>query len=312
MYHLPVFLDKVVQILAPKNKAILCDATLGAGGHSSALLLSSDSESQLIGIDRDREAIVLAQQRLKIFGDRVVLVQSNYRNLRSVLTQVGISRIDGLLVDAGCSSMQLDEPDRGFSFREDGPLDMRMDNSQGITAEEFLKRTDQETLTRILRDYGDVKGPGRIARVIHEAILSGMLRRTSQLSELVERYGLRTRSKSHLHPATLVFQAIRIAVNDELGALKECIEQLPLVLRKGGRAVFISFHRGEDRVVKTGLRDLAGRCSCPPRFPVCVCGAEKAVRIITTKPLVPTDAEVRSNPRARSARLRACEVLVER
>ena len=307
--HRPVFLEEVVEQLQPRHGGTYCDATVGAGGHTRALLQASP-HTRVIGVDCDQDALSLARKNLEEFRDRVQLVHGNYRDLSRLLRQAGVDLVDGLLVDAGVSSMQLESAERGFSFRYDGPLDMRMDRSCGSSASDLLDELSTDDLTHILRHYGDVKKAHRLARAIRRAASENALTRTTDLAELTAKVVRTPRHKKHLHPATLVFQAIRIAVNDEIQSLEACLEQLASIVRPGGRAVFISFHSGEDRAVKQSLRFLAGRCRCPKGLPICSCGADQPrIRILTPKPLEPTPREVQQNPRARSARLRACEVI---
>ena len=308
-YHIPVLVEEVLTWLDAAPGKSFVDGTLGGGGHAEAILERTGPDGRLLGIDRDPMAREEAASRLERFGDRVEIVAGNYGDVTAHAR--GFGPADGFLVDAGVSSRQLDDPDRGFSFREAGPLDMRM-GPEAPTLEEYLSAVDEDDLAGALRAYGEVRGARRIAREILVEFRAGHIRDTAQLAEVVARVapgrgGARRRTR--IHPATLVFQALRIAVNEELDALERAVEAVPIVVRAGGRAVFISFHSLEDRIVKQGFRDLASDCVCPPGLPECVCDAVAQVSILTSRPVRATQAEIESNPRARSAKLRAVEVL---
>ena len=290
--HTPVMMDEALAWLAPRPGGVYCDATVGYAGHAERVLRESAPDGRLVGIDRDEAALAAARARLEAFGDRATLVHGTFGEARTILAAVGALPCDGLLVDLGVSSPQLDEPARGFSFRAAGPLDMRMDRSRGETARAALGRLSQDALADVLREYGEERYAGRIARVICEAVGRGELQTTTELAELVAA-SVPTRER-HKDPATRTFQALRLLVNDELGELDRILADLPDLVRAGGRAVFIAFHSLEDRRVKLALRELAAKPA--PRF-----------RRLTFKAQRPTEEEVARNPRARSARLRAVE-----
>jgi 16S rRNA (cytosine1402-N4)-methyltransferase len=301
-----VLLFEAVNLLDPTRGGLFVDATLGLGGHSEALLEASP-DTRVLGIDRDREAIRLASERLARFGTRFRAAHANFRNIARVLSDAGESVASGILADLGVSSLQFDTPERGFSFRHDAPLDMRMDaTGSEETAAELLERLPEEEIARVIYEYGEERRSRRIARWIVERRERGEpLRTTKELAELVAR-AVGHRRGERLHPATRTFQALRIAVNGELEGLEEFLETSVDLLQMRGRLAVISFHSLEDRVVKRALRRLSGHCECDRRAPVCACGARRAVEILTRRPVVPSEQEVEDNPRARSAKLRAC------
>jgi 16S rRNA (cytosine1402-N4)-methyltransferase len=298
-----VLTERVVEVLAPAGPGLLVDATVGLGGHAEALLHAQPG-FQLVGLDRDREALSRAAERLRCFGDRVQLVEETFDHLHRVLRRLGLGAPVGILADLGCSSLQLDTPARGFSFSDDGPLDMRMGGS-GPTAADLLENSQWEDLVRILRDYGEERRARAIARAIVARREQAPLRTTGQLSRLVR--DVIGSGKGRINPATRTFQALRIAVNDELGQLERFLEPAIRGLSSGGRIAVISFHSLEDRIVKHTMRRLTGRCTCPPDLPICRCNPQAIVKVLTSSPVRPTEAEVTANPRARSARLRAAE-----
>ena len=307
--HRPVLLFEVVKLLAPERGGLFVDATLGLGGHSEAILEASP-DTRVLGIDRDREAIRLASERLARFGTRFHAAHANFRDIARVLAQADEPEASGVLADLGVSSLQFDTPERGFSFRHDAPLDMRMDASGADeTAAELLERLPEEEIARIIYEYGEERKSRRIARWIVERRERGEpVRTTGELAGLVARaVGYKRGDK--IHPATRTFQALRIAVNGELEGLDAFVETAVDLLQTGGRLAVISFHSLEDRVVKRALRRLSGYCECDRRAPACVCGARKAVEVLTRRPLTPNEQEVEENPRARSAKLRACTKL---
>lgn len=294
---------EVIEWLAPSSRGIYCDATVGYGGHGTAILDASAPEGRLIGVDRDPDAIEAAGVALGRFGNRVSLVRAPFSDLRAVLERVGAPPLDGCLVDLGVSSPQLDRPERGFSFRQPGPLDMRMDPTHGETAAELLRRLDEEELEAILRDFGEERYARRIARAIVRARDAEDLSSTTALAALVARSV--PHHERHKDPATRTFQALRIAVNGELAELERFLEDAPACLRPGGRLVVIGFHSLEDRIVKRRLRALAGRpLAGEPARP-----SDPPFRILTKHVVTPSDDERARNPRARSARLRAAERL---
>ena len=301
--HLPVLTDQVVELLVPVGPGLLVDATVGLGGHAEALL-RAEPGFQLVGLDRDPQALARAGERLQPFSDRVQLVEETFDRLPLVLRRLGLGAPVAVLADIGCSSLQLDSAERGFSFSSDGPLDMRMGGA-GPTAAELLEQAEWEELVRILRDYGEERRARAVARAIVRRREQEPLRTTAQLSRLVQ--DVIGDREQRIHPATRTFQALRIAVNDELGQLERFLEPAIRSLKSDGRIVVISFHSLEDRIVKHTLRRLAGRCTCPPDFPVCRCNPQRLVEVLTRSPVRPSEEEIDHNPRARSARLRAAQ-----
>jgi 16S rRNA (cytosine1402-N4)-methyltransferase len=307
--HRPVLLQETLELLQPERGGLFVDCTLGLGGHSEAILESS-TDARILGIDRDREALDWATQRLSRFGARFRAVHANYKEIARVVAEAGESVTGGVLADLGVSSLQLDAAERGFSFRHDAPLDMRMDASgDEETAAELLARLPEEEIARIIFEYGEERRSRRIARWIVERRERGEpVKTTKELEELVWR-AVGGRKAKRIHPATRTFQALRIAVNRELEELGQFIETAIDLLQTDARLAVISFHSLEDRIVKQTLRRLSGRCECPPRAPVCSCGARAAVEILTRRPVAPTEGEMDLNPRARSAKLRAVRKL---
>jgi 16S rRNA (cytosine1402-N4)-methyltransferase len=301
-----------MQWLAPQRGGLFVDGTLGLGGHSEAMLEASP-QTRVIGIDRDTQAIERAKARLSArFGLRFQAVHANFFELAQVLAEHDESGVNGVLVDLGVSSLQLDTPERGFSFRHEAPLDMRMDasrESQDESLADYLATVDETELARVIYEYGEERKSRRIARWIIEKREQGEpIKTTTELAALVARaVGHKSGARGErIHPATRTFQALRIAVNRELDGLKEFIETAVDLLQPDGRFVAISFHSLEDRIVKQTLRRLSGRCECDLRAPVCSCGARRAVEILTPRPVTATPAEIEANPRSRSAKLRAC------
>lgn len=301
--------DEVVRYLAPRPGGVYCDATVGGGGHAERILDASAPDGRLIGVDRDPTALEASRKRLERFGDRVTLVHGTFSELPSILEALGVLPVDGILLDLGVSSPQLDVAARGFSFSKEGPLDMRMDPTSGETAEELLRRVSVDELEQILRDYGEERYAARIARAIKDALRQGDLHTTTELAALVARAmppGAVRRDK--IDPATRTFQALRIAVNRELSELERFLEVFPRLLARGGRLVVIAFHSLEDRLVKERFRELEWT-SRLPRDLAEAAGerTEPICRVLTRKPVTASEGEVRRNPRARSAKLRACE-----
>ncbi|HEY2028337.1 MAG TPA: 16S rRNA (cytosine(1402)-N(4))-methyltransferase RsmH [Myxococcales bacterium] len=295
--------EAVALLQAAPGKTIL-DGTLGGGGHALALL---DAGARVVGIDQDPAALKAAEARL--VGRDVVLAHGNFRDARAVLDRLQIAEVEGALVDLGVSSPQLDDATRGFSFREGGPLDMRMDPTRGEPLSEKLTQWDVRALTRILDTLGEERFARRIAGRILEAFRDQKLKDTRDLAEVVATSIPRKLWPQHIHPATRTFQALRIAVNDELGALGDWLSQLPRLIARGGRAAAISFHSLEDRMVKQEFAKLATGCICPPQLPVCACGKSAQWKVLTKKPVTAGHEELSNNPRARSAKLRAVERL---
>jgi 16S rRNA (cytosine1402-N4)-methyltransferase len=307
--HRPVLLEAVTELMAPRPGSTLVDATLGAGGHAERLLEALGPDGRLLGIDKDPAALRLATERLERFGDSFVPLAGDHTDLAGLLRAAGAFAVDGILFDLGVSSMQLDDPARGFSFREDGPLDMRMDPGAGESAAELVARLDAAQLQDLLRRFGEERRAAAIAREIVRRRESEPIVRTRQLAELVERVLGPAARRYKIHPATRTFQALRIAVNGEVQGLAALAETAVSLLRRSGRLVVIAYHSLEDRAIKHALRGLAHRCTCPPDLPVCGCGRENLVRVLTSRAWRPDAAEIDDNPRARSARLRAAERL---
>ena len=307
--HRPVLLFEAVELLDPARGGLFVDATLGLGGHSEAILAASP-DTRVLGIDRDREAIRLASERLERFGTRFRAAHANFREISRILDEAGEGEASGILADLGVSSLQFDTPERGFSFRHDAPLDMRMDASgDEETAAELLGRLPEEEIARVIYEYGEERKSRRIARWIVERRERGEpVRTTGELAALVAR-AVGYKRGDRVHPATRTFQALRIAVNGELEGLDEFVETAVNLLQTRGRLAVISFHSLEDRVVKRALRRLSGQCECGRRVPVCACGARRAVEVLTRRPVVAAEQELEENPRARSAKLRACSKL---
>ena len=307
--HQPVLLDEVVRLLAQRPGATVVDATLGDGGHAEALLRAVGAGGRVVGIERDPRALERVRERLEACGEAFLALHGRHEELPDLLRGAGLFAVDGVLLDLGVSSLQLDDPARGFSFRADGPLDMRMDPSGGATAADLLARESEAGLRRILRGWGEERRAAAIARALVERRRRAPITRTRELAELVERVAGPAARRYRIHPATRTFQALRIAVNGELVGLERLVVDAVSLLRRGGRLVVIAYHSLEDRPVKQALRALADRCTCPPGLAVCGCGRENLIRILTRRPLRPSAAEVERNPRSRSARLRAGERL---
>ena len=303
--HVTVLREETVQLLDAGAGGRFVDATIGLGGHSEAILNAS-RDNTVIGIDQDEAAVQLAAERLKDYGERISIYHSNFANIKDVLRRAGVSEVDGIIADLGVSSLQLDSENRGFSFRFDAPLDMRMDpNSGEPTAAELLETLSETEIANIIYRFGEERFSRRIARRIVERRAAGSpVTTTAELARLIEK-SVRRSPKDKIHPATRTFQALRIAVNREIEILDQFIVDAVSVLKIEGRLAIITFHSLEDRIVKQTFQRLAGRCFCPPRIPQCVCGARKEVEILTRKPILPSAAEIELNSRSRSAKLRA-------
>ena len=303
--HKSILVGEILGFLDLQPGSVVIDATLGLGGHAEAVL-QTFADTKVIGIDQDQKALENATERLKSFGSRFQGVHSNFVEIASVADELNITAMDAVIADLGVSSMQLDDAERGFSFRFDAPLDMRMDTSKGSTAAELLEELDQEEIANLIYRYGEERKSRRVARLIVERRDAGQpVRSTEELARLVERAVGRS-PKDKIHPATRTFQALRIAVNNELGILDGFIKDSIDLLKLNGTLSVITFHSLEDRIVKQAFQKFSGKCFCPPRIPKCVCGAEKRVEILTRKPVVPTEDEMSVNPRSRSAKLRVC------
>jgi 16S rRNA (cytosine1402-N4)-methyltransferase len=305
--HQSVLLSEIVEYLRPaRDDGMLVDATIGLGGHAEALLGRYPSV-RLLGIDRDPEALAASAARLEKFGNRVTLAQGRHETLIDILKKQNIESVSGLLADLGVSSMQLDDASRGFSFRYDAPLDMRM-GPESKTAAELVNRLDERELETILRHYGEEPMARRIAKAIVAARAEGTIETTAKLAEIVR--SVKWSKPGQIDPATLTFQALRIAANEELIGLDKFVDDAVEVLEPKARIAIISFHSLEDRIVKRALRRLEGECTCPPNLPVCGCGAKEVVEILTGRPVTASEEEVQRNPRSRSAKLRVGEKLL--
>ncbi len=307
--HVPVMLNECIEALAIKPRGIYVDCTVGGGGHSAEIVKRLDGEGRLIAVDKDEDALLAAGERLKGHMDRVTFLHDDFKNLPEELGLMGIDGADGILCDLGVSSYQLDNAERGFSYMKDAPLDMRMNRGQYLTAFNIVNEYGVNELTKILYDYGEEKLARRIAENIVTRRQKQTVSTTLQLAAIVEEsYPASTRWK-YGHPAKRTFQAIRIAVNDELGALKEAMTALAQRLKPQGRMAVITFHSLEDRIVKTAFKELSQGCTCPSDFPICVCGHTKQAELINKKPICPSEEELRENPRSASAKLRIIERL---
>ncbi len=305
--HTSVLLNETVDGLKIKPDGIYVDGTLGGGGHSYQIASGLSEKGRLIGIDQDEAAIKAAEERLAEFGDKVTIVRSNYRNTKAVLSELGIHEIDGMMLDLGVSSYQLDNKDRGFSYRYDTPLDMRMDERQTLSARTIVNEYDEMTLFRIIRDYGEDKFAKNIAKHIVKARAEKPIETTGELNEIIKAAIPAKMRAEGGHPSKRTFQAIRIECNKELEVLKESLEELIDLLSPGGRLCIITFHSLEDRIVKTAFKQAANPCTCPSSFPVCVCGKVSKGKVVTGKPILPSEEELLVNSRSKSAKLRIFE-----
>ena len=308
--HQPVLAEEVMKMLAPRPGSLHVDCTVGGGGHTERILEAASPDGRVLGLDADPAAIARVGERLARFGDRLVLRQANFRSLAEVAPGAGFDAVDGILLDLGLSSFQLADTGRGFGFRAGGPLDMRFDPSRGEPASALVARLDEAALVDLFRRYGEEPHARRIARAIVEGRRAEPIATAEQLAGLVERaVPRRPGPRGRIHPATRVFQALRIAVNGELDALGEVLAASLALLRPGGRLVVLSYHSLEDRIVKRFVAAERRGCTCPPVVPVCVCGRASRLRTVGAQPAVPNEAEVAANPRSRSARLRTAERL---
>lgn len=305
--HRSVLLDECIEGLNIKPDGIYVDGTAGGGGHSFHIASALGEGGRLIAIDQDENAIEAAGKRLAPFGDKVTLVRSNFSRVSEVLDELGIDKIDGILMDLGVSSYQLDTPERGFSYNADAPLDMRMDNRNPLDASVVVNTYSEEKLREIIYGYGEEKFGGKIASEIVKARSIKPIERTGELVDIIKRAMPSAAKQGGHHPAKRTFQAIRIEVNSELDVIRPAIDGAVKRLSAGGRIAIITFHSLEDRLVKQAYASLAEGCTCPRSFPVCVCGNKPKVRIITKKPILPSENELEENPRSRSAKLRVAE-----
>ena len=305
--HKSVLLEETIRNLKVKPDGIYVDGTLGGGGHAYEVCRQLSAKGSLIGIDQDEAAIEAAGERLQEFGDRVTIIRSNYCNMKKELQKIGISSVDGIVVDLGVSSYQLDNAERGFTYREDVPLDMRMDRRGSRTARDIVNTYTENELYRVLRDYGEEKFAKKIARNICTARTDKPIETTGELIELIKQsIPMKMRAVGG-HPAKKTFQAIRIELNQELEVLRNSLDDMIELLNDGGRICIITFHSLEDRIVKTIFRRNENPCTCPPDFPVCVCGKTSMGRVITRKPILPDEEEIAVNKRSKSAKLRVFE-----
>lgn len=307
--HQTVLLQETINLLDPKPGGIYIDATLGGGGHAAAICERIGPTGRLIGIDQDETALQAAAERLQRYQDRLTLVRRNFKEIGVISRELGISAIDGAVFDLGVSSPQLDMPERGFSYQHDAPLDMRMDRRQTIDARYLVNHLPEEELVRIIRDYGEERWAKRIAEFIVQARQKKAIDTTGQLTEIIKAAIPAAARREGPHPAKRTFQALRIAVNNELAILPETLEQTVDLLKPGGRIAVITFHSLEDRIVKQTFQNLMRGCTCPPGLPVCLCGKKPVLQAITRKPVTAGAAELARNPRARSAKLRVVERL---
>ena len=307
--HKSVLLQECIDALNIRPDGIYLDGTLGGAGHSSQIARRLTEGGHLIGVDRDRTALAAAKERLAPYADRVTLVHSNFAEIDAILDSLGIPAVDGMLFDLGVSSPQLDDASRGFSYMADAPLDMRMDKDDALTAGEVVNTWPQGELRRILYDYGEERYAPQIAAAICRAREKAPIETTLELVDIIRSAMPAQALREKQHPAKRSFQAIRIAVNDELGAVSRMMQAAVGRLNPGGRLAVITFHSLEDRIVKSEMQQAARGCTCPPEFPVCVCGKKPLVKLVTRKPIVSGPAELEENPRARSAKLRVAEKL---
>ena len=307
--HVPVLLDEVLEGLNIREGGIYVDGTLGGAGHGKEIAVRLGAGGVFVGIDRDRDALDASRSRLEGLNCRVELVQSNYSQIKLVMSELGLPGLDGALLDLGVSSFQLDNPERGFSYMHDAPLDMRMNADDSLTAEDVVNGYSKEELARIIKDYGEERWAGRIAEFIVRARAEKRITGTFELVDIIKAAVPASARRDGPHPAKRTFQALRIEVNDELGQLRTAVDDFIDCLAPGGRLAIISFHSLEDRIVKECFQKRLDPCICPPDLPVCVCGRKPDIKRITRKPVTASAAELEANPRARSAKLRVIEKL---
>ena len=306
--HVPVLFNEVMESLDIKPDGIYVDGTVGGGGHSSGICQRLTEGGVLIAVDRDREALAAAEKRLEEYSCEKRFVHANYSDVDAIAEAAG-KKVQGILLDLGVSSYQLDNPERGFSYMQDAPLDMRMDDSDRLTAYDIVNGYSKDELARMIREYGEERWAARIAEFIVRERAEAPIDSTGRLTEIIKAAIPAKARRTGPHPAKRTFQAIRIEVNDELGHLREAVEKLPDLLGSGGRIAIITFHSIEDRIVKAEFERRLDPCTCPKDFPVCVCGKVADVKRVTRKPIAPTEEETETNPRARSAKLRVLEKL---
>ncbi len=307
-HHVPIMLGDVMELLRPERGGIFVDGTLGGGGHSEGILKRL-GDGKLYGIDRDGEAIAAASKRLKPFGDKFEAIRGNFFDMQELLGSVGVTRVDGILLDLGVSSYQLDAPQRGFSYHEEAPLDMRMDDRANLTAYDVVNGYSHDEFTRIIRDYGEERYAARVASAIVREREKQPIKTTTELADIIKYTIPAANRREGPHPARRTFQAIRIEVNGELEELGAAIQRAHDMLAPGGVLAVITFHSLEDRIVKQTFRTFEHPCVCDPKAPICTCGRVPTARVLTKKPIVPGEEELESNPRSRSSKLRAIEKL---
>lgn len=303
--HIPVMAREAVDYLITGNDGVYIDCTVGMGGHAARILEATSPNGYLIGIDIDPQAIAMAKESLKLYEGRFSMIHGNFAHLDQILMQQGISEVDGVLMDLGASSLQLDTPERGFSFMHSGPLDMRMDQSSGQPVSYDLNKKNAAELAKIIREFGEELWAKRIAANVVKFRRRSPITTTKQLAEIIQQSV--PRSSGGIHPATRVFQSLRIYKNRELANLETGLDRAVPVLRPGARICVISFHSLEDRIVKHSFKAMERGCICPPRTPVCVCGRKPTLKVLTRRPVTPQESEIKVNPRCRSAKLRAAE-----
>lgn len=307
-YHVPVMLEECMEMLNLKSTGTYVDCTMGGTGHSGEILKRTSPQGKLIAIDQDETAIAIGRERLRDYGDRVTIVHDNFANIKNILTNLRVNSVDGILLDAGVSSYQLDNPERGFSYMEDAPLDMRMDKDhQSYTAADVVNTASQEEISHIIFQYGEERWAKRIAQFINEYRTDKKIETTGELVQIIKKAIPAGARKDGPHPAKRTFQALRIAINNELEVLESVVADAATFLKPGGRICIITFHSLEDRIIKKQFQELTGRCTCPPDFPVCRCNHKELLKIVTRKPILPSKREIEENPRSRSAKLRVAE-----
>ncbi len=305
--HVSVLLHETIAGLNIKEDGVYVDGTLGGAGHASKVCEKLSASGTFIGIDQDQEALDVSRERLEGFGNKKHFVHSNFSNIKDVLEELKISKIDGIILDIGVSSYQLDESSRGFSYMQDAPLDMRMNVSQKFSARDIVNEYDEEELMGIIYEYGEEKWAKRIANFIIKERENKPIETTGELVEIIKKAIPAAARREGPHPAKRTFQAIRIEVNNELGILRQTINDITESLNVGGRICIITFHSLEDRIVKNAFRDLSTACKCPPEYPICRCDGRALLKVITRKPILPSENELEMNPRSRSAKLRVAE-----
>jgi 16S rRNA (cytosine1402-N4)-methyltransferase len=306
-FHTPVMVEEVIHFLQPQAGQTFIDCTIGGGGHAKAILEKIVPNGKLLGIDRDAEALRFAAEYLKPYSENLILEKGDFANLKAIASKLGLTEVNGVFFDLGVSSHQLGVAERGFSFQQNAPLDMRMDVSQPVTARELVNSLSEHHLAQMLYEYGNERWAKRIARSIVERRTTRPIETTFDLVEAVLSAVPARTVRGRMHPATRTFLALRIAVNREIESLRAGLEAAVDLLAQGGRLCVLAYHSGEDRVVKEVFARCTGKCVCPPTFPVCTCGARNVIKVLTKRPVTPSEEEVRKNPRARSARLRAAE-----